>query len=354
VSNYLNFLKGITYIIMCIHETCKNDKEVYGKYCYKHRSNHLLNKEGCIIFERFTKKTSDYVVNDLRNTLKSLHMRNSLRKTNKQTLYTTLLQYYTDKIEPYHVVTSEIIYIQRHYKKTKNKEINILRGEGFINMKLCNNDFDFYTYETPNEIDTRYFFSYKDKQHFIWFFDIRSFNKLIEKKQGNPYTRDEIPLDIIQKALKLSNILGIKDHLIKKTLHLTRKQNIKQKTIDIFSTIEQCGYECHFDWFLDLDIRHLRKLYRNLEDIWNYRLQLTQDTKSRIVPPHGEIFTIPVNDVFRIMNIYTLQECILNEITKFNSAISDEDKKLGYMYFLIGLGQVSSVCYHSHHWMMYI
>ena len=125
---------------MCIHEECKNNKEIYGKYCYKHRSNYLLNKDGCIIFERFTKKESDYLVNDLRTTLKFIDMRDIIRKANKHKLYTTLLQYYTDKIEPYHICTSEIICIQRYYKQIKNKKINSLRGEGFINMKLCNND----------------------------------------------------------------------------------------------------------------------------------------------------------------------------------------------------------------------
>ena len=339
---------------MCIHEGCKNKKDIYGKYCYKHRSNYLLNKDGCILLERFTKKESDYLVDDLRKTLKSLDMRDTIRKANKHKLYTTLLQYYTDKIEPYHICTSEIIYIQRHYKQIQCKKLNALRGEGFINMKLCNNDVDFYTYESPDEIDEKYFFSYKDKNNFVWFFDIRSFNKLIEKKQGNPYTRDELPPQVIQRAVDLSNKLGIKDNLIKKTVHISRKQNIKQMTIDIFSTIEQCGYECHFDWFLRLTMANLKKLYRNLEDLWNYRLQLTHVAKSRIVPPNGEIFKIPVNEVFQIMNIYSLQELILQEISKFNLAISDEDKKLGYVYFLIGLGQVSPICYHSHPWMINI
>ena len=339
---------------MCIHEECKNKKEIYGKYCYKHRSNYLLNKDGCILLERFTKKESDYLVNALRMTLKSLDMRDTIRKANKHKLYAIFLQYYTDKIEPYHICTSEIIYIQRHYKQTKCKKLNALRGEGFINMKLCSNDVDFYTYESTDEIDKKYFFSYKDKNNFVWFFDIRSFNKLIEKKQGNPYTRDEIPPLVIQRAITLSNKLGIRDNLIKKTLHISRKQNIKQMTIDIFSTIEQCGYECHFDWFLRLTMANLKKLYRNLEDLWNYRLQLTEVAKSRIVPPNGEIFKIPVNEVFQIMNLYSLQELILQEISKFNLAVSDEDKKLGYVYFLIGLGQVSPICYHSHPWMLNI
>ena len=48
-----------------------------------------------------------------------------------------------------------------------------------------------------------------------------------------------------------------------------------------------------------------------------------------------------------------LQEIILNEVCKFNNAINGECKKLGYMYFLLGLGTVSLECYHSHQWLMH-
>ena len=48
---------------------------------------------------------------------------------------------------------------------------------------------------------------------------------------------------------------------------------------------------CHPEWFLHLTINYLKRLYRNLEDLWNYRLQLTNDVKSRICPPNGLAFT---------------------------------------------------------------
>ena len=128
----------------------------------------------------------------------------------------------------------------------------------------------------------------------------------------------------------------------------------KPKVIDLFSQIEQFGYEGNMDWFLSLNVRRLKKLYRSLEDIWNYRLQLDQTTKDRISPPNGLVFNIPVNDVQRLNNKENIQEIIINEAMKFNNAVSLEDKKLGYMYFLIGLGEISLDCYNSHPWMMYL
>ena len=117
-----------------------------------------------------------------------------------------------------------------------------------------------------------------------------------------------------------------------------------------FSKIEQFGYECHFEWFLKLNIYNLKKLYRTLEDIWNYRLQLSNEIKCRISPPSGLVFNIPVNDVMSNNNKVALEEIIINEVFKFNNAVSPEDKKLGYMYFIIGLGQVSKRCFQSHQW----
>ena len=49
-----------------------------------------------------------------------------------------------------------------------------------------------------------------------------------------------------------------------------------------------------------------------------------------------------------------IQNLILNEIIKFQNAQSSEDKKLGYMYFIIGLGSgISQDCFNCHTWIAY-
>ena len=44
----------------------------------------------------------------------------------------------------------------------------------------------------------------------------------------------------------------------------------------------------------------------------------------------------------------------LQEVLKFDGAVLDSDKKLGFMYFLIGLGMVSPPCFSAHQWMMFV
>ena len=170
--------------------------------------------------------------------------------------------------------------------------------------------------------------------------------------QTNPYTREELPEDIIENATNLFKKLGLQEEE-PEILFQTREKRIHQKTIDIFSKIEQFGYECNFQWFLRLRRRELRNLYKNLEDIWNYRLQLTYEIKSRIAPPNGLVFTTSIQEVMG-MDKQDLQELILQEILKFDGAVQDSDKKLGFMYFIIGLGSVSLDCHNSHPWLLYV
>ena len=70
-----------------------------------------------------------------------------------------------------------------------------------------------------------------------------------------------------RKLLKLNKISYKEDELVDKTaLKLTRKEIIKQKCIDFFSEISQCGWDCQPEWFLNLNIYKLRELYKQIED----------------------------------------------------------------------------------------
>jgi hypothetical protein len=127
-----------------------------------------------------------------------------------------------------------------------------------------------------------------------------------------------------------------------------RKETIKQKTVDLFSFIEQSGYTCQIEWFTSLSLRRLKELYKQLEDIWNFRSQLSSDMKRNICPPNADIFKTPMIEVMNYNVKEDLQELILREVTKFTNADTDSDRKLGFMYFLIAFGHVSQSCYLAH------
>ena len=101
---------------------------------------------------------------------------------------------------------------------------------------------------------------------------------------------------------------------------------------------------------MDLTRDKLIKLYRNLEDIWNYRASLDIYTKRSMIPPHGRLFKM-TNETLNTLSRYDLLSMILNEVIKFESG---SDFKLGYLFFIIALGIVNRECYHTHQWLSFI
>ena len=160
--------------------SCKNKKK-YGEYCYKHRSL-FLTENGKILFKNFTNKGGDYLKKDIVNTLKGNYNITELNKLKKGELFQQLQEYF-QILNNYKKDETKIIQIQKNIKSFIKNNNLLLRGEGFYNKPLCNNETDFFSYETINELDDKYFFSYKDGKGFIWFFDIRSFDKLLQSIQ---------------------------------------------------------------------------------------------------------------------------------------------------------------------------
>ena len=312
----------------------------YGNYCYKHRRNYLIDENNLIVKDRFTNKISDYLVKDLEyfyiNILDCNYKKKSLSKKELFDLLSIKLK----SVERFKSDESKIITIQRSIKKF------------LINLRLrCNNNEDFYTFEELNKIEPNYFFSFKDKNNLYWGFDIRSLKKLFEMNlTTNPYTREKLFNNIIIKIKDRIN--NLKEKKIYKDIVNTdfkdRKSLIKQKTVDLISDIELNGYTIQIDWFLKLNGRRLKELYRQLEDLWNYRLGNFIETKILLSPPDGLLFTTPVNDVMDYNSVEDLQELILNNINKFKNIENPADKRLGYMYFILCLSYVSYPCQVTH------
>jgi hypothetical protein len=340
----------------------------YGPYCYKHRSLHLL-KDGEIIPERFTGFAKDYLIQDLRNYCKKhkelffivLRMNpetqlspvplndfgKSLKIFKKEGMFTIVMSIMR-KVKFYKLdsVVSKTVRIQ-----------SVFRGFQARHKYRCNNDEDFFTFEPMKDIPSIYYFTYKDPQGFRWGFDLRSLKKLVEMGYPNPYTTEPIPPEVLQEIKERIQTLSGKGTPMTVVDEIVQDKTaiIKQKTVDLFSKIEQAGYSCNISWFLELDIPRLRELYKQLEDIWNYRSQLTREMRREICPPHGRVFSIPIVEIMNYPTKELLQECLLGEISKFSQSPIESNQKLGYMYFMIGLGYVSPPCFQTHQdWLAFI
>jgi len=318
----------------------------YGMYCYKHRSHYLLENNQ-IKETKFTGLSKDY----LRKNLESYYqliMRKKPTNQKKEILFGEINKFIT-RFNAFNA--SDINNCIRIQSLVRGR---IIRNT--ITYKKCNNGEDFYTYENLNDIKPLYFYSYKDKNNIRWGFDIRSLDKLIELKFPNPYTTELLSPRILSEVKHRIN--EIKKHHsyenISDLIERDRKENIKQRAVDIFSLVEQSGYFCQIEWFLNLGLYKMKELYKQLEDIWNYRSQLSNEMKRELCPPDGRIFTTSIPEVL-LMGKEDIQELVLNDISKFTHCQNESSRRLGYMYFIIGLGTVSNQCYATHqNWLAFI
>ena len=331
----------------CYLLDCKGKgKLIYGNYCYKHRCNHLL-KNNIIDIENYTYESKDYLRLELENYYK-FTMKREYKAMKKDKLFNE--------------VNNFILNIKKYEKENIKSIICIqscIRGINVrkqYNYKRCNNEEDFYSYEKLKDIKDKYFYSYRDKNKFFWGFDIRSLEKLIDLKYPNPYTTELISPRIINDVkIKINKIKKNNSYEnISDLMENDRKNNIKQKCVDLFACIEQLGYSCQIEWFLNLSLFKTKELYKQMEDIWNYRSQLSREMKLELCPPNGTIFTTPIPEILN-MNKQEIQEIIINDINKFNNCENLSNRRLGYMYFIIGLSNVSIPCYVIHQdWLAFI
>ena len=109
----------------------------------------------------------------------------------------TMLKYYKQKTSGN---KQELIFLLYNYLKYSNyailiqkmvrghlrRYLNKLRGPGFNSD--CVNETDFYTLEDLKNLDSSQFYSFKDKDNFVYGFDICSIYNMIvkEKQKKNP------------------------------------------------------------------------------------------------------------------------------------------------------------------------
>jgi len=141
---------------------------------------------------------------------------------------------------------------------------------------------------------------------------------------------------------------------------LSDEQIFNQKIIKIFQKIDAFGYNTSIEWFTYLSSIQLRKLWINLEDIWNYRSNLSSNEKNNIVqiikPQPFSKFKLLNTKYFyninKLINKKKLQESILEDFNIFiSSGINDSSSNIGCLYVLTALASVSNECLESMPWL---
>ena len=97
----------------------------------------------------------------------------------------------------------------------------------------------------------------------------------------------------------------------------------------------------------------LIKFVRELNDIWNFRTQLTIETKKNICPPNGNPFTnLSMHYIHTESNISNVKKVILEVMEKLiNNGIDKDSKSLGAYYILGALTLVNEAAALSLPWL---
>jgi hypothetical protein len=247
--------------------------------------------------------------------------------------------------------------LQRVFRGALERKYIKLHGPAVQNRSLCTNDSDFVTLDNVSEIPFDQFYSYKDKDGFIYGFDFASIYSLISQKQPvltnkrttailNPYNRNEIPLEVfsdMDRLFRLSSILKIQlifEHV--DDVVLSTEQILELRILELFQTIDGLGNYSDLGWFVSLSKPKLIRLVREITDIWHYRAQLTSETKRKICPPYGDPFRNSSAQLFFEDNINIVRKLTLDILEKLvNTGVDTDSRCLGAYYILGALTIVS-------------
>lgn len=261
------------------------------------------------------------------------------------------------------------IKMQRTYRGHIQRKYNKIQGPGFGNVELCTNNTDFVTMDELVDLDPHQFFSYKDDDGFIYGFDIASLYNLILKNNttkndstivagNNPYNRKNIPENIIEnirafivlsKILKIHINLEIEDD----TPNISKDKLIELRALTLFQDINSLGNYSDANWFLSLTRNKIIKFIRELMDIWNYRLQLSLETKRQICPPNGDPFrNLNLQYIHTEPELINVKKIVIDVLEKLvYSGIDQYSKSLGAYYILGALTLVNETAATSLPWL---
>ena len=263
-----------------------------------------------------------------------------------------------------------IIIVQKYARYFLAKKYIKVHGPAFYNRSLCSNDVDFCTLDSLNAISYNQFISFKDNNSHIYGFDIKSLYNLFIKSGNvkktnsnssnvlNPFTNVCFSHSIFEQLLeyiRLTKLLKLEldlnyDDLIILSIH----KQLEMKILTLFQRIDSLGNYTNIKWFMELDKYGVIQFIRELADIWNYRANLTQETKRAIVPPSGNLFNSDH------ININTLPQYNFIQIKKYaiqiidlliNKGINENSCVLGSYYVLSALTMVSNEAATSLPWL---
>ena len=246
------------------------------------------------------------------------------------------------RIYNYSKYSYNIIKIQKVCRGYIRRKFNYYKGPSPFNMESIN-DTDFLTLSTFTKKYDPDFFRFKDTKGFTYGFNAKSFNILINSKKNiNPYNRQKIEtetIDNFKKYIKLGGILKENITVKEETsqVPLTLKEKLNLKIQKVFQKMDEFGHITNIGWFTDLNTYQLKKLYKELLDIWQYRASLSSLMKCNICPPHGNPFiNFNRNNIIHNENLLKIRLGLVDIFENMILKSNDNDAQSLGTYYILG------------------
>jgi hypothetical protein len=326
----------------------KNEKTIkINNYCEMLVKNKINNINFDLYFDEINKHVllqKPYKSDQLKLVLKYYNLKISGNKEEIKTRIFTFiyLSFYACKI-------------QKLFRGNLQRKYNKLHGPAIFNRSLCTNTDDFITMNSLKEIKYNQFFSFKDNDNFIYGFEISSIYNLFikegnEEMTKNPYNRKLIPINVFYN---LNRIIKLNKIFFKNQINLqieddtqnimSEEKKIELRALTLFQNINSLGNYSDPKWFLSLNRIRLIHFIRELNDIWNFRAQLSVETKREICFPYGNPFQNLFISTLIELEINSVKNIILNILENFvNLGINNDSKSLGCYYVLSALTLVNN------------
>ena len=258
------------------------------------------------------------------------------------------------KICNYFKSYEKAIVIQNAYRQYLFKQYNKLRGPARFRRSICVNDTDFFTMDSLSDIPYNQFFSFMDKDKMIYGFDIMSIFNLFNKGANgvgangvgangtNPYNRNPFPTQVARSIIKIIRLSKI----FKEPINLDTNEgeeknivlNIENRIIMLFNEIDHLGNYTNYNWFMSLNQIGLMRFIIEINDIWSYRANLSEEVKREICPEHRDLFHRMFMIDLRVANIPILREIAIDIMNKLvRDGINYDSRCLGANFVLCAL-----------------
>ena len=218
------------------------------------------------------------------------------------------------------------------------------------------NTTDFYTLDSIESIPEEYLYDYEEAGLY-YAFDIRTLYDYLQscnplEGYKNPYTQLDISeekFEQIKRAHKKLQKRGLSVDNYKEDVKLEPEKELEWRCLGIFQKINELGHYSEYNWFWELKLQGLKRMYIELEDLWNYRIYLTPEQKQKILPKYRPFRTVTVPQFTLISNIAAARKVLLDEIEHFitmgrpEGKNGNDNKYTGSIFVLTALVEVSPI-----------